>query len=163
MTQTSVVAKLLRGSMVIALAMGVMNVATYGFTVIAARLLGPSEYGALAAVMGLLLVVNVVSLGLQATGARRISTAPDSLDRVEADVMMASYKSAIGVGLLCLAGVPAITYLLRLDSWVTAGMIALTAVPLTVMGGQAGILQGERRWYPLAGIYLAVGLGRDSA
>lgn len=151
---------LLRGSMVIAVAMGVMNLATYGFTVIAARFLGPSEYGALAAVMGLLLVVNVVSLGLQATGARRISSAPDSLDRVEADVMMASYKSAIGVGLLCLAGVPVITYLLRLDSWVTAGMIALTAVPLTVMGGQAGILQGERRWYPLAGIYLAVGLGR---
>ena len=34
----------------------------------------------------------------------------------------------------------------------------MTAVPLTVMGGQAGILQGERRWGPLAGIYLAVGI-----
>jgi len=28
------------------------------------------------------------------------------------------------------------------------------------MGGQAGILQGERRWGPLASIYLAVGVGR---
>ena len=35
-----------------------------------------------------------------------------------------------------------------------------TAIPLTVMGGQAGILQGERRWLPLAGIYLGMGLGR---
>ena len=55
--------------------MGVMNVTTYGFTILAARLLGPAEYGALAAVMGLLLVVNVLSLGLQATGARRVCAA----------------------------------------------------------------------------------------
>jgi O-antigen/teichoic acid export membrane protein len=36
----------------------------------------------------------------------------------------------------------------------------VSAVPLSVMGGQAGILQGERRWWPLAAIYLTVGLGR---
>ena len=151
---------LLRGTALIAVAMAVMNLGTYGFTIIAARLLGPSEYGALAAVMGLLLVVNVVSLGLQATGARRVSAAPDDLDRIEVDVLTASYKSAIGVGLICLASVPVVSYVLRLDSWLTAGMIALTAIPLTIMGGQAGILQGERRWLPLAGIYLAMGLGR---
>ena len=150
----------LLGSGIIAIAMGVMNLGTYGFTLIAARILGPGEYGALAAVMGLLLVVNVVSLGLQATGARRVSAAPDDLERIEADILTATYKSAIGVGLICLASVPVVTYVLRLDGWLIAGMIALTAIPLTVMGGQAGILQGERRWLPLAGIYLAVGLGR---
>ena len=63
-------AGVLQGSAVIAVAMGVMNVTTYGFTILAARLLGPVEYGALAAVMGLLLVLDVLSLGLQATGAR---------------------------------------------------------------------------------------------
>lgn len=146
--------------MLIAIAMAVQNVSTYGFTIIAARLLGPGEYGALAAVMGLLLVVNVVSLGLQATGARRVSAAPEHLGRIEADLLTATYKSAIGVGLLCLAAVPVVTLVLRLDSWLTAGMIALTAIPLTVMGGQAGILQGERRWLPLALIYLGMGLGR---
>lgn len=151
---------LLRGSMVIAVSMAVMNLATYGFTVIAARLLGPSEYGALAAVMGLLLVVNVASLGLQATGARRMSAAPERRERIEADMLTATYKSAIAVGVLCLLAAPAVAYVLRLESWLTAAMIALTAVPLTVMGGQAGILQGERRWLPLAGIYVAMGLGR---
>jgi O-antigen/teichoic acid export membrane protein len=39
-------------------------------------------------------------------------------------------------------------------------LIAVTAVPLSVMGGQAGILQGERRWVPLAAIYVAMGVGR---
>lgn len=149
-----------RGMGVIAIAMGVMNLGTYGFTLIAARMLGPREYGALAAVMGLLLVVNVVSLGLQATGARRVSADPTDLDAIEADVMRATYLSALGVGVLCLLAIPVVTYVLRLDDWLTAGMIAVTAIPLTLMGGQAGILQGERRWLPLAGIYLAVGVGR---
>lgn len=153
-------AGLLRGTALIAAAMAVMNLSTYGFTVIAARLLGPSEYGALAAVMGLLLILNVVSLGLQATGARRVSAAPERLDHIEADVLQATYKSALALGVICLLATPLVTIVLRLDSWLVAGMIALTAVPLTVMGGQAGILQGERRWRPLAGIYLGVGLGR---
>jgi O-antigen/teichoic acid export membrane protein len=39
-------------------------------------------------------------------------------------------------------------------------LIALAAAPLTIMGAQAGVLQGERRWEPLALIYLCQGLGR---
>ncbi len=148
------------GTGVIAVAMGVMNVATYAFTIIAARLLGPSEYGALAALMGLLLVVNVASLGLQATGARRVAASPRDLEHIESEILSVSYRTAVGLGLLCLLAVPVVTTSLRLDSWETAAMVAVTAVPLTVMGGQAGILQGERRWIPLAGIYLAMGLGR---
>jgi O-antigen/teichoic acid export membrane protein len=152
--------KVVRDGAVIAVAMAVMNVTTYGFVILAARLLGPAEYGALAAVMGLLLVVNVLSLGLQATGARRVSAAPGDLAQIEREVMRTSYASAGALGLLVLLATPVITSTLNLDSRVAAALIAVTAVPLTVMGGQAGILQGERRWGPLAGIYLAVGLGR---
>ena len=148
------------GSGVIAVAMGVMNVSTYAFTILAARMLGPSEYGELAALMGLLLVVNVVSLGLQATGARRVSAAPQDLVHIEKEMLSASYRSALTLGVLCLAAVPVVTWLLRLDSWTSAALLAVTSVPLTLMGGQAGILQGERRWLPLAGIYLMSGLGR---
>lgn len=150
----------LLGSGVIAIAMGVMNLTTYGFTILAARMLGPEEYGALAAVMGLLLVVNVVSLGLQATGARRVSSAPVHDAGLHAEVMSASYRSALALGLLALLLTPVITEALNLSTWIIAALIAVTAAPLTVMGGQAGILQGERRWYPLAAIYLCVGVGR---
>ena len=149
------------GTGVIAIAMAVMNVSTYGFTILAARDLGPQEYGALAALMGVLLVVNVVSLGLQATAARRVAaSAPEDRGSVEPDILVATYKSAVGVGALCLIAVPLISSVLRLDSWLTAALVAATAVPLTIMGGQAGILQGERRWLPLALVYLGVGLGR---
>jgi O-antigen/teichoic acid export membrane protein len=145
---------------VIAVAMGVMNITTYGFTLLSARLLGPEEYSALAAVMGLLLVVNVLSLGLQATGARRVSSSPETLPEIEHEVMGSSYRSALALGLICLVAAPAVKAILNLDSLAATALIAVTAVPLTVMGGQAGLLQGERRWTPLALIYLGVGVGR---
>jgi O-antigen/teichoic acid export membrane protein len=145
---------------VIAVAMAVMNVTTYGFTILAARLLGPAEYGALAAVMGVLLVVNVLSLGLQATGARRVSAAPGDRDAIERQVMVTSYATAGALGLVLLVLTPVVTDTLSLDSAGAAALIAVTAVPLSVMGGQAGILQGERRWGPLAAIYLGMGVGR---
>src|SRR3954468_6230066 len=140
--------------------MGVMNVTTYAFTILAARLLGPAEYGALAAVIGMVLIVNVLSLGLQATGARRVSATPGDRMAIEHEVLSAGYRSAAALGLLTLLASPVIAVLLHLDSWLIPALVAVTAVPLTVMGAQAGILQGERRWGPLAGIYLAVGLGR---
>jgi O-antigen/teichoic acid export membrane protein len=150
----------LRSGAVIAVAMGVMNVTTYAFTILAARWLGPVEYGALAAVMGLLLVLNVLSLGLQATGARRVAAAPHDRASIEQDVMRTTYRCALVLGVLALVASPLVVAVLNLDSWPVAALIALTIVPLTVMGGQAGILQGERRWAPLAMIYLGVGVGR---
>ena len=140
--------------------MAVMNVTTYAFTILAARMLGPVEYGALAAVMGLLLVLNVLSLGLQATGARRVAAAPTERDVIEADVMRTTYQCALALGAIALVCSPLVVEILNLDSWTIAALVAVTIVPLTVMGGQAGILQGERRWRPLAMIYLAVGVGR---
>jgi O-antigen/teichoic acid export membrane protein len=150
----------LLGSGVIALAMAVMNLTTYGFTMIAARVLGPEEYGALAAVMGLLLVFTVLSLGLQATAARRVSASPDPDHALHREVLSASNRSALALGVVALVLSPVIAMALNLGSWGVAALVALTAVPITVMGGQAGILQGERRWYPLALIYLTVGVGR---
>lgn len=151
---------LIRTGSGIAVAMAVMNVATYAFTILAAQLLGPRDYGGVASLMGLLLVVNVLALGLQATGARRVAAEPERRNEIEDEIMAATNRSALVLGLICLAMTPVISWALSLDSWAAAAMIGLSAIPLTVMGGQAGILQGEERWLPLSGIYLAMGLGR---
>lgn len=150
----------LRGGASIAVAMGVMNMATYGYTVAAAHLIGPEAFGAFSALMGVLLVVNVLSLGLQATGARRIAAEPHHVHEIERVVLRVGYRSAAVMGLLCLLLAPLLNIVLRLDSLPTAMLVALAVAPLTLMGAQAGVLQGERRWGPLAGIYLAQGLGR---
>lgn len=151
---------LIRGGAGIAVSMGVMNVATYAFTILAAHLLGPRAFGGVASLMGLLLVVNVLALGLQATGARRVAADPEHRDEIHAAVIAATHRSALVLGVTCLALTPLISWALSLDSWAAALMIGMSIIPLTMMGGQAGILQGEERWVPLAGVYLAMGLGR---
>jgi O-antigen/teichoic acid export membrane protein len=154
------VGRTLRGGTSIAVAMAIMNVSTYGFTILAARLLGPGSYGALASLMATLLVVGVLQLGLQATAARRISADPSHVAQIERSILALTYRAAAVIGLAMLALAPLVNLVLRLDSVATAVVLAVTAVPLTIMGGQAGIMQGERRWMALAAIYVASGVPR---
>jgi O-antigen/teichoic acid export membrane protein len=152
--------KHLRGGAGLAVAMGVMNVASYLFLILAARLLGPRDYGAFAALMGLLLVVTVASLALQATAARRIVATPGHVHQIERLILRVGLQASVGLGLLCLVLSPVINQVVRLDSLGTAALVAFAAAPLTMMGAQAGILQGERRWFELARVYVAAGVPR---
>ncbi len=144
----------------VAVATSVMNVATYGFTILAARIIGPSQYGAFAACLGLLIVLQVGALGMQATGARRIAVDRDNVAAIERAVLSLTAKVSVGAGLLMLALAPVVNVLLNLDSLLTSVVVAACVVPLTWAGGQAGILQGERRWGALAVFYLASGIPR---
>jgi O-antigen/teichoic acid export membrane protein len=110
--------------------------------------------------MATLLVISVLQLGLQATAARRISAEPGHVGQIEQTIMAVTSRAAIAVGLLLLVLTPLINLVLRLDSYAVAALVAVAAVPMTVMGGQAGILQGERRWQALSLVYLANGLPR---
>jgi O-antigen/teichoic acid export membrane protein len=150
----------LRSGAVIAIAIGVMNVCTYGYTVLAAHLIGKEPYGAFSALMGALLVISVLSLGLQATGARRIAAAPDQVIAIEKVVLDVGLRSALLLGALCLLLAPVFNAVLHLHSLPTAMLVGVSAIPLTYMGAQAGVLQGERRWSQLAVLYLAQGVGR---
>jgi O-antigen/teichoic acid export membrane protein len=140
--------------------MGVMNVATYGFAMLAARVLGPRAYGALASLMATLLVISVLQLGLQATAARRIATEPEHVEQIERVLLGVTYRAALGLGLLLLLLSPVLSSVLRLDDVTLTVLVAVSAVPLTVMGGQAGILQGERRWRSLGLVYVFAGVPR---
>lgn len=142
-----------------AAALVVMNAGTYAFTVLAARVLGPEEYGALGSLMAVLVVVNVLSLGLQATAARRVAAAPAQRAAIEGAALSATRRSAAALTVLCLAASPLAVVALDVGP-ATAVVVALAAHPLTMVGGYAGVLQGEQRWAPLAGVYLGLGLGR---
>jgi O-antigen/teichoic acid export membrane protein len=159
-TPTTTVSRFLRSGSSIAVAMGIMSIATYGFTMIAARMLGPGSYGALVGMMNTLLVISVLQLGLQATAARRISAEPEHVAQIEDSILRVTRRASLALGALLLVLAPVIDYVLRLDSLRSAALMALTAVPMTMMGGQAGILQGERRWWPLAVLYVANGVPR---
>jgi O-antigen/teichoic acid export membrane protein len=151
---------LIRSSGFLAVCIMVTNIATYGFQIIAARILGPGQYGGVASMMSLLLVVGVVQLGMQATASRRVTGTPGQERAIERTVLRATYRAAIVVGVVMLVASPLVWRVLRLDSIYPALLVAVCAVPLTIMGGQAGVLQGERRWLDLAMVYLALGIPR---
>jgi O-antigen/teichoic acid export membrane protein len=145
---------------IIAIAIVVMNVGTYAFQMVAARLMGPSQYGGFASLLALMLVVAVLQLGLQATAARRIAAEPAAVGRVERGILRVAYGGSVVLCVVLLLLSPLVERLLRLDSIYPALLLAVGAIPLTIMGAQAGILQGERRWRPLAVVYVAAGLPR---
>lgn len=151
---------LLRSTAGIAIAMAVMNIGTYAFQLVAARMLGPSQYGAVASMMALLMVLSVVQLGLQATAARRIAADPGDVAAIERTVLTTTWRASLLLGVLAVAAAPAVWKLLRLDGILPALLLGLCVVPVTAMGGQAGVLQGERRWLPLSVLYLAAGVPR---
>lgn len=143
-----------------AFAMLIANVATYAYTMIAARVLGPADYGAFASLMATIIVLMVVHLGLQTTAARRVAANPQQVGPIERSVLLVSLYAATALGLSILLGSPALERLLRLDDLTTAALVATTAFPLTLMGGQLGIFQGERRWFHVGALYLAIGVPR---
>ncbi len=145
----------------VTIAVAIMNVTTYAFTLLAARWLAPSEFGAVGALMGLLLVLNVAGLALQTTAARRVATADVEQRAAIARQMMAlTYAVSVALGLLTLAAAPVTNAVLDLDSLPTAALLAITASLQSLTFGQAGVIQGERRWVPLAWLYALNGGGR---
>ncbi|HEX7739814.1 MAG TPA: polysaccharide biosynthesis protein [Marmoricola sp.] len=150
----------MRSASLVTAAVIVLNLCTYGFTILAAHILGPSEFGAVAALMGLLLVLNVVGLGLQTTGARRVSQADGDHDLRQHEVLDLTARLTPALGVLCLIAAPALVHVFHLHSWVTALMVAVTAWAQAVALGQAGVLQGARRWPSVATLYAVNGIGR---
>ena len=139
--------------------MTAMNVAAYAFTLVAARRLGPDGYSVVAALMGVVLVVNVLALGVQATTARHVAQHGDD-PRTAPEMVRTAVRSALALGALCLVLSPLAARLLRLDGWLTAATVAVTAAALTVTGAQLGILQGHQSWRAFAGLCLTTGAGR---
>ena len=151
-------AAIARGASLVAVGTTVMNAAVYLFTLLAARRLGPEAYSAVAALMGIVLVVNVLALGVQATTARRVAQKDGRA--VESTMLATARRAALALGLVCLALSPVASSILRLDSWLTAATVAVTAAALTVTGAQLGILQGRRDWRFFALLSVAMGAGR---
>ena len=152
--------RFLGGSGGIIVGTAVMNVCTFGFTIVAAGILDTASYGAFFALLNLLMVISVVNMGLQTTAARRIVADPGAVSTIERAILRVGYATALAVGCALLVLAPAVTWLLQLDSVVPALVLAGLAVPTTVMGAHVGILQGEKRWVALSWLYVLAGIPR---
>jgi hypothetical protein len=164
---TTVPARSRGGGTAVVAALAAANGLGYLLTLVASRRLGPEGYGALAALQGVILIGNVLALALQAVVARRTVVAAALPGGVAGDdsagaawagrLIRASAVVALVVGLLAAAP---LTRLLHLDSPMPAVLLAVTLGPLTLIGGQLGVLQGGERFHTLAQLYLVAGLGK---
>ncbi len=149
------------GSVVVAAALGIAQVFAYVVSVVAARTIGPAQFGTLAAMLALLLIGNVVALGLQAVSARHLVTTEDSTrGHIGTYLLRVGVFTGILVFLATIAIAPLLYWLLNLDGWLPLLWVSLTLLPLTWVGTQLGIAQGRENYWRLAGVYASVGIGR---
>jgi O-antigen/teichoic acid export membrane protein len=87
-----------------------MNVAAYVFSLAAARILIPEHFGAVTALLSILQMGVVASLGLQAAAARRIAVAPDRHDETVGVVLRSTILASLAVGAVALALTPALVW-----------------------------------------------------
>ena len=102
------------GGLSVLVALTAANGLGYLLTVVASRRLGPEGYGALAALLGLVLVGNVLALGLQAVVARRVVAGGVADAARWAPRVTAAGAAALGVVALLVS--PAVVDLLHLGS-----------------------------------------------
>lgn len=140
--------------------MTVQNIGAYLFNVVAARLLVPSAFGALTALLGVVLVVNVASLAIQTTTARRVAVDPDRAHRTAATGLGLALVTGLALGAVIVVVSPVLERLLQLDSVWPVVLAGACVLPLTLMGALAGTAQGLHRWNDLGAVYVGAGLGR---
>jgi len=147
----------------VAVCIAVGQAATYALNLVAARRLGPASFGELASLLGILAIGNVVALGVQAVAARRIVVADlEVRDGVSAAVLRAALPAGLGVAAGVVVTLPVTVALLHLSGPIDVLLVAIALVPLTVVGGQLGVAQGNESSRVLGLSYLTGGVAKSA-
>ncbi|MGH3065103.1 MAG: glycosyltransferase, partial [Gaiellaceae bacterium] len=144
-----------RQSLLLLLVFGLLNASNYAFHVVVSRLLGPSEYGALAALLAVTLVLSVPFAVLQTALANQTATLrargrEHEVAGLAADALKTVLPFAWLVGVVVLVvGTPLLSVFLHIG--IAPAMLlapyAVASVPLSVA---YGVLQGQLRFKALA-------------
>ena len=141
-----------RDALVLAAGMAVANAGNYGFNLVMAFLLGPEAYGALAALLALVLVGSVPGLALQAVVARRTARAGDAAWPGAGWLVG---RAGLGLLLLALLAGPGLVLFLHLEGAAPVLWLALAVAPAPLLFAVQGLLQGRERFGALATVMVA--------
>ncbi|HEU4396213.1 MAG TPA: hypothetical protein VFU54_00075 [Actinomycetota bacterium] len=154
-------ASLRRAALVIAPVMAVANGLNYAFNVVMSRKLGPADYGALGALLAVVLVGTVPGVALQAVVARHTALAHDEeVAGLWAAVLAAVLGVGAALGLLAAVASPAIRAFMHLGSLAPCLWLALALLPLPLLSAVHGMLQGREWFGALAAVLLVDAAGR---
>jgi O-antigen/teichoic acid export membrane protein len=148
-------------AIVVAIGLAAGQVAAYLLSLTAARVLGPDAYGIFASMLALTLVGNVLALGLQAAGARRIVLLPRKhRGGAGTSLLNASLMTGLAVTILTALISPLMAYLLHLPGPWAVLLVAANLYPATVFGGLLGVGQGRESNTRFAVLCGVTGAGR---
>jgi O-antigen/teichoic acid export membrane protein len=134
---------LLTSSIVVAAATGVAQILGYVLNVLGPRFLTPDEFGALGALLSLVMICTVLPLGLQAVAAQTIvARGSQGNDNVAAVMIRFSLKSGVLVGGALLMASPLLTVLMNQPNFGNVALVALMIPGLSVGAAQYGVAQG---------------------
>lgn len=159
MSQPQARATLAKGLVFVGAATLIGNGAAYLLSMIAARVLTPAEFGALGALLGLLVIISTVGIATQALTARRVAVAIDDRARVEGEAI----RLSVMVGLAIVVGGIIVAWPLGqiFSIPVVAVAAGIASIAFVVFGSAAlGIAQGRESHAQLSWAFVANGGGR---
>lgn len=150
---------LAKGLIFVGAATLVGNGAAYILSIVAARLLTPAEFGALGALLGILIIVSTLSLALQVLTARRVATAGSNRAAVEGEAIRMS--AIVGSGIIVVGLLAAWPLGIVFNIPYAALAMGLASLGFVVLGtGSMGIAQGREAHVRLSLGFIANGVGR---
>jgi O-antigen/teichoic acid export membrane protein len=154
-------ASLRRAALLVAPAMAAANGLNYAFNVVMSRELGPADYGALGALLAVVLVGTVPGVALQAVVARHTALARDEATaRLWSAVVIAVLGVGAALGLLAAIASPGLRAFMHLDSLAPCLWLAVALLPLPLLSAVHGMLQGREWFGALAAVLLVDAAGR---
>jgi O-antigen/teichoic acid export membrane protein len=152
------------------LALGLLNASNYIFHVAVSRLLGPSEYGTLAALLAVVMILSVPLSVAQTVVAKRVAILrADGRDREASETAAGTTKALLRVGVGSAVALAALSPLLAdflRAPLVPTALIAPYFLVSLLLSVPLGVLQGRLRFSSLAAVAilgvvvrLAVGIG----
>ena len=156
---------LLSGAIVVAFAGFVANVLNLGVSVLIARLLNPTEYGAYSQMVGIFFIVALPGSALSVAVVRR---ATYYLDRDDESLMARWQRRlnqrlvrwAVIFSLIALAGSFLLAQWMGHRSWLAVWVNALAAISWALLNVDRALLQSRQRYMALASNFLLEGAMR---
>ena len=155
-TPRSVLAK---GLVFVGAATLVGNGAAYALSMVAARVLTPEDFGAMGALLGLLIILATLGISTQALTARRVASAGPLRAEVEAQAIRLSVLIGLGLAVLAVLLTWPVSVIFTIPPVAVA--TGVLSIAFTVIGSAAmGIAQGREQHGKLAGAFIANGVSR---
>ena len=152
-------AALAKGLVFVGAATMIGNGAAYLLSMVAARVLVPAEFGALGALLGLLVIISTVGIAMQAFTARRVAVATTDRSTVEGETIRLASLVAIViiVGGLLVAWPVGVIFQIPFLAVATG----IASIGFVILGSAAmGIAQGREEHLRLSWAFIANGVGR---